>query len=207
LDHEADGLIPTALWKRKKTGIPWQPGENLSIAIGQGFNLVTPIQMVNLIAAVGNRGIRYRPLILKRIETARGEVVQKASPQELGQAEFSEQTVALVRRGLWETVNTIGGTAYRSRLKDVPMSGKTGTAQVVGRKDDEAAEDEEEVADHLKDHAWFVAFAPSENPQIAVAVIVEHGEHGSSAAAPIASQMIKTYLDGRTGGRALAKTE
>ena len=207
LDHEADGLIPTASWKRKKTGIPWQPGENLSIAIGQGFNLVTPIQMVNLIAAVGKDGLRYRPLILKRIETARGEVVHKASPQELGHAEFSEQTVALVRRGLWETVNTVGGTAYRSRLKGVDMSGKTGTAQVVGRKDDEADKDDGEVADHLKDHAWFVAFAPSQNPQIAVAVIVEHGEHGSSTAAPIAKQMIKTYLDRRSGGQALAKME
>ena len=204
LDHEADGLIPTAAWKRKKTGIPWQPGENLSIAIGQGFNLVTPIQMMNLIAAVGNDGVRYRPLILKRIETAQGKVVEQAAPQVLGRAAIAEETLRLVREGLWETVNTVGGTAHRSRLKEVEMSGKTGTAQVVGRKEDEGKEGEEDVADHLKDHAWFVAYAPSEHPQIAVAVIVEHGEHGSSAAAPIAKAMVSTYLGRQAVGQTVA---
>jgi penicillin-binding protein 2 len=208
LDQEADGLIPTAEWKRRKTGIPWQPGENLSIAIGQGYNLVTPIQMLNLIAAVGNGGVRYRPVILKRIETARGDVMQQASHRVMGRATISEKTLALVRRGLWETVNTPGGTAYRSRLKGgADMSGKTGTAQLVGRKDDEGKEGEEELADHLKDHAWFVAYAPSEAPEIAVAVIVEHGEHGSSAAAPIARAMIQAYLDGKGAAAAVAKKE
>ena len=208
LDQEADGLIPTAEWKRKKTGIPWQPGENLSIAIGQGYNLVTPIQMLNLIAAVGNGGVRYRPVILKRIQTASGDVVQQSSPRAQGQVDISEKTLALVRQGLWETVNTVGGTAYRSRLSgSADMSGKTGTAQLVGRKEDDGKEGEEELADHLKDHAWFVAYAPSESPEIAVAVIVEHGEHGSSAAAPIARAIIQTYLDGKKASAAVAKNE
>ncbi len=207
LDHEADGLVPTAAWKRKKTGIPWQGGENLSIAIGQGYNLVTPIQMLGLVAAVGNGGVRYRPQILKRIENTQGDVVRSESPTEAARIEFSEKTMELVRRGLWEAVNTAGGTAFRSRWSAVDISGKTGTAQVVGRKEDETADDQEEVAHHHKDHAWFVAYAPSEEPKIAVAVIVEHGEHGSSTAAPIARAMIETYLGGKSGGQKLAKRE
>jgi penicillin-binding protein 2 len=207
LDHEAGGLIPTAAWKRRKTSIPWQAGENLSIAIGQGYNLVTPLQMANLAAAVGNGGNRYRPMILKRIETAQGDVVRETAPQKVGQVDFSAGTMALVRRGLWEAVNTVGGTAFRSRLKDEKFSGKTGTAQLVSRKEDDAGGDQEEPADHLKDHAWFVAFAPSNAPEIAVAVIVEHGEHGSSAAAPIAKAMIETYLNGRAAAGKTAQRQ
>jgi len=207
LDHEADGLVPTAAWKRKKTGIPWQGGENLSIAIGQGYNLVTPIQMLGLVAAVGNGGVRYRPQILKRIENTQGDVVRSESPTEAAPIEFSEKTMELVRRGLWEAVNTLGGTAFRSRWSAFDISGKTGTAQVVGRKEDETADDQEEVVHHHKDHAWFVAYAPSEEPKIAVAVIVEHGEHGSSTAAPIARAMIEAYLGGKSEGQKLAKGE
>ncbi|MCF8051186.1 MAG: penicillin-binding protein 2 [Desulfobacterales bacterium] len=207
LDHEADGLVPTSAWKRKKTGIPWQGGENLSIAIGQGYNLVTPIQMLGLFAAIGNGGIQYRPQILKRIENTQGEVVRSESPTEAARIEFSGKTMELVRRGLWEAVNTVGGTAFRSRWSAVDISGKTGTAQVVGRKEEETADDQEEVAHYHKDHAWFVAYAPSEEPKIAVAVIVEHGEHGSSTAAPIARAMIETYLGGKSGGQKLAKRE
>lgn len=207
LDHEAGGLIPTSAWKRKKFGIPWQGGENLSIAIGQGYNLVTPIQMAVLVSAVGNGGIRYRPQVLKRIVTSQGEVVLGESPTEAGRLEFSEKAMNLVRKGLWEAVNTTAGTAFRSRIKKADMSGKTGTAQVVARKEDETGGDQEEVAHHHKDHAWFVAYAPSEEPEIAVAVIIEHGEHGSSAAAPIARAMIETYLGGKSGGEKLAKGE
>jgi penicillin-binding protein 2 len=94
-----------------------------------------------------------------------------------------------------------------SRLKIADMSGKTGTAQLVGRREDETQEGEVELADHLKDHAWFVAYAPSDKPEIAVAVIVEHGEHGSSAAAPIAATMIRTYLKGKRAGQKVAKME
>ena len=92
-----------------------------------------------------------------------------------------------------KVVNGEKGTARGSRLADIDMSGKTGTSQVVSRKEDEQLE-EEDIPVHLRAHAWFVAYAPSENPTIAVAVVVEHGEHGSGAAAPIAREMIKTYL-------------
>jgi penicillin-binding protein 2 len=99
----------------------------------------------------------------------------------------------LVKQGLWEVVNYEKGTARGARIRGIDVSGKTGTGQVISRKEGED-ESEEELPDHLKPHAWFVAYAPSESPEIAVAVIVEHGEHGSGTAAPIAKEMIKTYL-------------
>jgi penicillin-binding protein 2 len=193
LDQEAHGLIPTAAWKKKRTGIPWQKGETLSVAIGQGFNLATPLQMAVLAAAVGNGGKRYQPMILDRIQSADGEVLQKNEPRLTGKLPISPANLDRVKLGLWKVVNGENGTARGSRLADIDFSGKTGTSQVVSRKEDEALA-EEDIPIHLRAHAWFVAYAPSEQPTIAVAVVVEHGEHGSGAAAPIAREMIKTYL-------------
>ena len=115
---------------------------------------------------------------------------------------ISDKTLAIVRKGLWGVVNGDRGTARGSRLKGIEMSGKTGTAQVVGRREGEdlKKKKDEEVEHHFKDHAWFVAYAPSENPEIAVSVFVEHGEHGSSAAAPIAKAVIQFYLDNKEDG-------
>ena len=192
LPHEARGLIPTAAWKKKRTGIAWQPGETLSLAIGQGFNLVTPLQMAVLTAAIANGGTLYRPEILKKVETAEGQLVKMSEPVDVGRLPVSEPTMKLVKQGLWEVVHTDKGTAKGARFPGLEVSGKTGTAQVISRKDGE--EEDPELPDHLKPHAWFVAYAPSTDPKIAVAVMVEHGEHGSSAAAPIAREMIKAYL-------------
>ena len=193
LDHEAGGLVPTAAWKKKRVGVSWQKGETLSIVIGQGFNLTTPLQMAMVAAAVGNGGTRYRPKIVKTIRTADGKTVYESQPEVVGRLPVSQETLNLVREGLFKVVNEIHGTAWRSRLKGVAMCGKTGTAQVVGRREDSDGDGEVEP---IKDHAWFVAYAPRENPSIAVAVIVEHGEHGSSAAAPVAAEMIRFNLFG-----------
>ncbi len=194
LDHESGGLVPTAQWKKKRIGISWQKGETLSIVIGQGFNLTTPLQMAMVAATVGNGGTRYRPKIVKTIRTADGKIAYDSVPEIIGRLPVSEKTLQLVREGLFQAVNDRHGTAWGSRLDGVAMCGKTGTAQVVGRREDDADGDGE--GDPIKDHAWFVAYAPRENPRIAVAVIVEHGEHGSSAAAPVASEMIRFYLSG-----------
>jgi len=193
LDQEAHGLIPTAAWKKRRTGIPWQKGETLSVAIGQGFNLATPLQMAVLAAAVGNGGKRYEPMILDRVQSADGTVLQKIEPRLTGKLPISPANLDRVKLGLWKVVNGENGTARGSRLADIDFSGKTGTSQVVSRKEDEALA-EEDIPIHLRAHAWFVAYAPSEKPTIAVAVVVEHGEHGSGAAAPIAREMIKAYL-------------
>ena len=201
LDREAKGLVPTKDWKRKRLGQPWQGGETLSVAIGQGFNLVTPMQMAVLTAAVGNGGMRYRPHLIKRIqplENVEDDANQTSQVRAMGKIPVSPETLALVRKGLWQVVNQRRGTAFQARLEGIEFSGKTGTAQVVGRSAVEGL-DEDQIKEMHKDHAWFVAYAPSESPRIAVSVIVEHGEHGSSAAAPIASKIIAAYLGAAAG--------
>ncbi len=197
LDREAGGLIPTAAWKKKRTGIVWQEGETLSLAIGQGFNLTTPLQMAGLIAAIANGGTRYKPMILESITSADGRLLKQNRPQVIGKIPVKPAILALVQQGLWEVVNGEHGTARGSRLPDIEISGKTGTSQVVGRKKDDPFGEEEKPA-HLRPHAWFVAYAPSQAPKIAVAVLVENGEHGSSAAAPVARELIKSYLRSQT---------
>ncbi len=194
LDNETQGLVPTAAWKKRRTGVEWQEGETLSVAIGQGFNLATPLQMTVLISGIANGGIKYRPEILKRVETANGQVVKTIQPHAIGQIAVTPKTMALIKEGLWNVVNSDRGTAKGARFPGLDISGKTGTAQVVGRKEEEDEIADEDMPDHLKPHAWFVAYAPSEDPKIAVAVVVEHGEHGSGAAAPIAREVIKSYL-------------
>lgn len=197
LDHEAPGLIPTANWKLMRTGVPWQAGETLSVAIGQGYDLVTPIQMACLTAAVANGGKRFRPSIVKKVETVDGRLVEATVPEIVGLIPATPRTLALVKKGLWRVVNGERGTARRVRIEDIDISGKTGTAQVCSRKV-EKMKREGDVETHFKSHAWFVAFAPSDNPEIALCVLIEHGEHGSTTAGPIARELIKTYFEGGT---------
>lgn len=193
LEGEGDGLIPTAAWKQQRTGVPWQGGETISVAIGQGYNLVTPLQMLTLISGVANGGNVYKPILFKEIKTTSGRLVQKGETKIIGNIPASSQTMELVRRGLWRVVNGARGTARGSRIYGIEMCGKTGTAQIIGRKKNDKKY-KRKIKGRYRPHAWFVAYAPSDDPQIAVSVIVEHGEHGSSAAAPIAREMIKTYL-------------
>lgn len=195
LGHEGKGLVPTAEWKEKRTGVPWQAGETLSIAIGQGYNLTTPLQMLSLTSAVANGGKIFRPLIFRRIETADGKLVDENIVDMTRMLPVSEKNLDIVRKGLFKVVNQSGGTAFSARIRGIHISGKTGTAQVVGRAKNETFESSFRPR-HLQPHAWFLAYAPSEDPKIAVVVIVEHGEHGGSAAAPIASEMIESYLTG-----------
>ena len=193
LDHERQGLIPTERWKRQRFNERWHPGETLSISIGQGFNLVTPLQMAVFTAAIGNGGTLYRPRIVKTIEDADGNVVKKIDPEIIGGIPASPKTLELIRKGMKEVVQGNRGTARSVRIKGIEMAGKTGTAQVFSRKTGEKF-DNENLARTLQDHAWFVCYAPAENPVIAVSVIIEHGVHGSSAAAPVASALVKKYL-------------
>jgi penicillin-binding protein 2 len=152
----------------------------------------------------------YQPQIIKKIETADGVGITEIEPTQTGKLPVSTKTMNIIKRGLWEAVNTRGGTARRIRHKEFSISGKTGTAQLVARKEPEEEmreSEEEELADHLKPHAWFVAYAPSEDPLIAIAVMVEHGEHGSSAAAPIAREIIQTYLNRTNRKSQIASTK
>ena len=194
LDLESDGLIPTATWKKKRTGISWQGGENLSIAIGQGYNLVTPVQLAVLFGAVANGGTEYRPRILKSIQTVGGEIVKKQYPETIGKLPFSRKTLDLVRTGLREVVSNKHGTAHWYVYdKEIDISGKTGTAQVVSRRTENEKKKRKDNVSY-DSHAWFVGYAPTQDPKIVVSVLVEHGKHGSSGAGPIAKEMIVSYL-------------
>lgn len=193
LAHERQGLIPTAAWKRNRFREPWQAGETLSISIGQGFNLVTPLQMAVFTAAIANGGTLYRPRIVKHIEDSSGNIIKKIEPEITGGIPASKQTMALVKKGLLDVVQGDRGTARSIRIKQIEMAGKTGTAQVFSRKTGEKF-DNKKLARTLQDHAWFVCYAPAQNPVIAISVIIEHGEHGSTAAAPVAGAMVEKYL-------------
>ncbi len=194
LGNELKGLIPTAEWKLKRFGEPWQGGENLSIAIGQGFDLVTPLQMAVLIAAVGNGGVLYKPQILKFVKNSDGDVIKKQSSEITGNLPASEDTLKIVQKGLFDVVQGKKGTARIVRIKGVEMAGKTDTAQVFSIKQGEEI-DSDELRYNLRDHAWFVCYAPAVNPVIAVSVLIEHGKHGSIGAGPVAKALVKKYLE------------
>ncbi|MDY6823388.1 MAG: penicillin-binding protein 2 [Thermodesulfobacteriota bacterium] len=197
LFSEASGLVPTTQWKRKQLGKPWHGGETINVAIGQGYNLVTPTQMAVLIAAVANGGTLRKPVVLEQVRTAEGKSIRRGTADILGTLPASEATLDILQKGLYEVVHDRHGTGWwMVRSGKVDISGKTGTAQVVASPP-EGMEDEEEIAEALKPHAWFIAFAPSNAPEIAVSVIVEHGEHGSTAAGPVAKQLIEAYMADR----------
>jgi penicillin-binding protein 2 len=192
LENEKTGLVPTSAWKKKRYKESWQGGETLSVAIGQSYNLVTPLQMAVLIAAVGNGGTLYRPRIVKTIKDSHGRMIKKIEPEITGGLPASPKNLDIIKKGLLRVVQGQRGTARSIQLKNVEIAGKTGTAQVYSIKKG----DKRKVKDlkySLRDHAWFICYAPAQNPVIAIAVIVEHGEHGSSTTAPIAKALIKQY--------------
>ena len=194
LDNEVSGLVPTQAWKLRKVGVPWQGGETLSVAIGQGFNLVTPIQMASLVAAVANGGVIYKPLLVERIEDVNTGEVGVIESQDMGRLPVSDETLERIRNGLVAVVNSRRGTGRIADIAGISVAGKTGTAQVVAMGERPDTDEEEKTPFRFRDHAWFVAFAPVEAPRIAVAVFVEHGGHGGSTAGPIAREMMETYL-------------
>ncbi len=193
LAHERTGLIPTSAWKKKRFREPWQAGETLSISIGQGFNLVTPLQMAVFISAIGNNGTLYRPRLVRSVQDGNGQVIREIEPEIIGGLPASKKNLAIVKKGLLDVVHGNRGTARHIRIPGIQIAGKTGTAQVFSRKVGEKF-DNKKLKRILQDHAWFVCYAPAQNPKIAIAVIIEHGAHGSSAAAPVAKELIHAYL-------------
>jgi penicillin-binding protein 2 len=199
IGREATGLLPSPAWKEKRFGEPWYPGETVSLSIGQGYNLMTPIQLAVTYAAIGNGGSVLRPRPVLRLETRDGDVTRTFAPEVRSRLDVSPANLALVKRALAAVVNEPGGTGGRARIQGLQVAGKTGTSQVVKRDLTEGLAGHE-VPLRYRDHAWFAAFAPADDAQIAVAVFVEHGEHGSSAAAPIARAILETWNEKQKGG-------
>lgn len=190
LPDEKAGLVPTPEWKQQKIGEPWYAGDTYINTIGQGFVLVSPIQAARMISAVANGGIFYRPrLILKTRNRETGEIVKYAPEKSDLRAVIDRVALDQVRKALYGVVNEPGGTGRAAMLGMVHVAGKTGTAQVVAQK-----EPGKKLAPHLEDHAWFVAYAPVEDPQIAVAVIVENSGQGGRVAAPVAKKVLEAYF-------------
>ncbi len=174
LPFERSGLIPTRDWKRERFNDAWRGGDNLNLAIGQGFTQVTPLQMTRLTAAIANGGNLYRPSLLLE--------EKKLDPQPLP---WKKETLDFIYQAMLDTVEKERGTARRLRTKDVKVGGKTGTAQVVRLMPEHKEDDPEAVEYWLRHHAWLISFAVNEDKRIAVTALVEHGGSGSSAAGPV----------------------
>ncbi len=193
LDDERSGTIPDTDWKRKRFRQPWFPGETLSVAIGQGYVTVTPLQMANMMAAVANGGKLYRPRIVDKVESVDGTTLHEYGPELIRTIELKPDTMNRVHKALTDVVQGAGGTGGAARSPLLEIAGKTGTAQVVEMKAGYVKT--EQLTYFNRDHAWFVAYAPAQNPQIAIAVLVEHGGHGGDAAAPMAKKVFEKFME------------
>ncbi len=189
LPDEKPGLIPTSAWKKDKLGEPWYPGDTYINSIGQGFIQVSPIQACQLIGAVANGGVFYRPNLVLQTRNRETGTVKQTSPEQKGRVVIDPAALEELRKALIGVVSEPGGTGHGAQTPIATVAGKTGTAQVIAQKDTH-----KKLSGETQDHAWFIAYAPVENPRIAVAVLVEHGGHGGGAAAPIARRVIEEYM-------------
>lgn len=180
LVDESSGLVPSLAWANQVRGAPWQPGETISLAIGQGPIQTTPLQIAVMMAAIANRGSLVVPYL----------VTGHAKPTSA--LPIDKNNIDIIRDALWAVVNEQHGTGQRARLRTVEVAGKTGTAQVVEQK---TWTESAELEYQHRDHAWFASYAPADRPELVVVVLVEHGGQGSRAAAPIARALYAKYFE------------
>jgi penicillin-binding protein 2 len=193
LPNEQESLVPSTEWKRRRTGEKWYAGETISVSIGQGQVSVTPASLAEMITTVANGGTRVTPHVVKAVDDGAG---WKAVPPPTvaDRVAFRPETMAALHDGLWLAVNG-AGTAGRARIAGRDVAGKTGTAQVISNQGRDRAR---AAGIDVRDHGWFVFFAPKENPVIAGVIFAEHGEHGYLGA-PIAKHVIETYFAKQEG--------
>jgi penicillin-binding protein 2 len=196
ISGDLPGLLPSQEWKRRTRQEPWFAGETLIVGIGQGYFLTTPLELASATATLAARGIRYSPRIVQAKSSGtpgQEEPVKLPPPIATAIPPIDGKHLEHVIEAMADVVEGARGTARSINTKEYRIAGKTGTAQVFTVKQDEEY-DEEKVAKKMRDHALFIAFAPVEEPRIAVAVIVENGGHGGSVAAPIARRIMDLYL-------------
>lgn len=194
LPDETSGLMPSSDWKMKHYGVKWMPGEDLSMAIGQGYDLVTPLQLVDLYSGMATGKI-YKPYVVKTMQDVDGKVIYTTVPKVNSTIDIKPANKEFLMKALWGVVNEPSGTAWYHRVEGLDIAGKTGTVQLVGINEQDIYRKCENLPELKRYHGWFVGFAPYDKPEIAVAVIAEHSCHGSSGAAPLVSQIIKAYYD------------
>ena len=182
LPGEKAGVVPSTAWKQKTYGEKWYEGETVSVSIGQGAVWLTPMQLQQLSSFIANEGVTYKPRIVNKIVSPQGKVLKVFEPAILTNAKVNKQAMTIVKDGMKGVVNEPRGTAYASRLASVSISGKTGTAQSAS------------LGTGKGDHAWFVAFAPSDAPVLSMAILIEFGGHGASMSAPIAKIVTESYF-------------
>ncbi len=192
---EKGGLVPSDAWKRRRFNERWYEGETISVSIGQGFNLITPMQAANLIATVANGGYLWKPYIVKKVLSPGGRTLFESRPQLIRKIPISQDIFQKVREGLKEVVHGKRGTAKEAQVPGVFVAGKTGTAQTVDLKYTGRKRKPEELLRKFRDHGWFVAFAPYENPTIAIAILGENAGRPGSFFAPYAKELISFHLE------------
>ncbi|MCB0357014.1 MAG: penicillin-binding protein 2, partial [Bdellovibrionales bacterium] len=203
LSNEVPGLMPNSEWKKQQYGEEWQPGENLSNAIGQGFVLTTPLQMVLAFNAIGTEGKLYKPFIVKQLTDHKNQIIKEFSSEmvkDLSQVDengffIDKENFKIVKEGMRRVANGEHGTARWYKIPGIEIAGKTGTAQVRSFTADQIYEKCDERPIEERHHGWFVGFAPAEYPEITVAVLAEHACHGSTGGAPVVRDVIKAYFE------------
>lgn len=194
LDGEIPGLMPTESWKLQNLKAEWTPGETLSASIGQGYNLVTPLQVAVSYATLVNGGNLYKPYVVSRIETAEGEVVRRFSPELISNYKINPTYLSIIKDALHDVANAPGGTAFAFlKTPEKLISGKSGTAQVMSFNKEDLFRPCTDLPFERRHHAWFVGYAPKENPEIVVSVIGMHECGGSRNASPVVKAVIEKW--------------
>jgi penicillin-binding protein 2 len=196
LEGETSGLLPSQGWKMRRHQQAWYPGDTVSVGIGQGYNLTTPMQLAYATAMLANNGVGYTPRLVREVRSSRSSENRLIEPAQRASLHIAPAHLDLVKRAM-VAVTQPGGTAVQAAAgAPYHIAGKTGTAQVIAIKQGEKY-DASKIDERHRDHAWFIAFAPAERPRIALVVLAENGGHGSSTAAPIARKVLDYYLLGK----------
>jgi penicillin-binding protein 2 len=196
LEGEVSGLMPSQEWKQKRHKQKWYAGDTISVGIGQGYNLVTPLQLAYATAILANDGVAYRPHLLKGVQSSRTNEKRLLGVNLESNLNLNAEHLALVKSAMVAVTQPGGTAAMAGAGAPYAFAGKTGTAQVIGMKQGEKYI-ESKIQERHRDHAWFMTFAPADQPKIALAVLVENGGHGSSTAAPIARKVLDYFLLGK----------
>jgi penicillin-binding protein 2 len=207
MEGESSGLLPSSEWKRRRYNQIWYPGDTVSVGIGQGYMLVTPMQLAYATAVLANDGTGYRPHLVKQMPLATDTAADKLQlPADIN-LPIKPEYLSLVKRAMTAVTLPGGTAAFAGSGASYSFAGKTGTAQVVGIKQGEKY-NAKDLSEYHRDHAWFIAFAPADKPRIAIAVLAENAGHGGSISAPIARKVIDYYLLGKAPQPvAVAKTK
>lgn len=195
---EVDAIIPTDQWKRQLLAESWTTGDSYNMSIGQGYVLATPLQVLSSFVAVANGGTLYQPQIVYQITDAEGKLQRDFTPKVIRQLPVDPEDMKAVEEGLWSVVNGVRGTAPASRIEGIEVAGKTGTAEycdVIPKEDNPEEYDcRRDEKDNLPTHAWYVAYAPFEKPEIAVLAFVYDGGEGSATTVPIVRDILNAYF-------------